>query len=144
MIPDFTDEGLLPPGVHRATQEEFQQRFVIFDRSDRRLRVYEGLKRLLKDARRSGIVRRLIVVGSYITAKAEPNDFDCIVVCDSTFFRQRLAPYQYNMISRQRCRRTYKGDVLSVADGSAALQKNLEYFQRDRSGNAMGVVEIEL
>lgn len=49
MIPEFNEDGLLPPGIHRATLEEFKERFVIFNRSDRRLRVFEGLNQLIQE-----------------------------------------------------------------------------------------------
>lgn len=82
MIPEFTETGLLPPGVHRATFEEFEQRFVYFDRSDRRFRIFDKLRELYQQAQKSGIVKRILIGGSFVADKAEPNDFDCILVLD--------------------------------------------------------------
>ena len=144
MIPDFTEAGLLPPGVHRTTVDEFRARFVVFCRSDRRFRIYEKLERLIIDAKRAGIVTRLLVAGSYVTAKPEPNDFDCLVVLDESIVGQRLSPVQYNLASRRMTRRIYGGDVTAALEGSQALEKYLEFFQTTREGGRMGLVEIQL
>lgn len=63
MIPEFTNSGVLPAGIHRASLREFQDRFAQFDRSDRRIRLFEGLKKLIADAKLSSIVRRVLVAG---------------------------------------------------------------------------------
>ena len=144
MIPDFSENGCLPEGVHSATVEEFRERFSYFDVSDQRLRVYRGLRELLDEARKSGIVRRVILAGSFVTNKAEPNDFDAILVLDPVVVNQTLRPREYNLVSRKMARRAYGGDVLSAVDGSAALEKYLKFFQTNRAGEPVGVVEIAL
>lgn len=144
MIPGFTADGLLPAGIHRATVDEIRQRLAIFDRSDRRIRVFENLERLLNEARKSGIVRRVIVAGSFVTQQAEPNDFDCILVLDPSIVGQTLPPFQYNLVSRKAARRIFRGDVVPAIDGSTALHEYLDFFQTTRDGQRMGVVEIEL
>ncbi len=46
MIPEFNEQGLLPAGIHRTDLDGFRERFVVFDQSDRRFRVFEQLERL--------------------------------------------------------------------------------------------------
>lgn len=142
MIPDFNEDGLLPPGIHVADQEEFQERFAIFDRSDRRLRIYAQLERLIREAKKAAIVSRIIVGGSFVTARAEPNDFDCILVLDPAIVGTRLRPFEYNLVSRRMARRMFGGDVLPALDGSQALDQYLEFFQTTRDGDPMGIVEV--
>jgi hypothetical protein len=142
MIPECTDSGLLPPGIYPATRDEFEERFVVFDRSDRRFRVYDDLRRFLDEAVGSDIVRRIIVAGSYVTSKPEPNDFDCLLVLDPGIVGRELRPFEYNLISRKMARRLFKGDVVPVLDGSHAMDEYLEFFQTTRDGEPMGVVEI--
>ena len=101
MIPNFTEDGLLPVGIHQATREVFRARFAKFDRSDRRLRIFEQLDRLLGEAENSGIVKRILVAGSFVTAKPEPNDFDVILVLDASIVDRDLRPFEYNLVSRQ-------------------------------------------
>lgn len=142
MIPDFNEDGLLPPGIHQADLEEFRERFAIFDRSDRRLRIYAQLERLIREAKKAAIVRRIIVGGSFVTANAEPNDFDCILVLDPAIVGTTLRPFEYNLVSRKMARRLFGGDVLPALEGSRALDQYLEFFQTTRDGEQMGIVEV--
>ena len=144
MIPKFANNECLPEGIHSADVEELRERFSYFDVSDQRLRVYRGLRELLDEAGKSGIVRRVVVAGSFVTNKPEPNDFDAILVLDPVIVNQTLRPNEYNLVSRKMARRLYGGDVLSAVDGSAALEKFLKFFQSNRAGESVGVVEIAL
>jgi hypothetical protein len=144
LIPEFTDSGLLPPGLHRTDLSGLRDRFAIFDRSDRRLRIYAQLERLVEESAKTPIVKRLIVGGSFVTAKPEPNDFDCILVLDPAIIQTRLRPFEYNLISRRMARRMFGGDVLSALDGSEALNQYLEFFQTTRDGERVGIVEVAL
>jgi len=76
-IPDLNEEGFRPPGIHRINLTDFRERFAIFNRSDRRLRVYGQLERFIAEVTKSVIVKRILVGGSFVTARPEPNDFDC-------------------------------------------------------------------
>lgn len=143
VIPDFQEAGLLPPGIHPASWDEFAERFVQFQETDRRIRIGERLKSLYHEIRTSGIVRRLIVAGSYVTGKASPNDFDCVLVLDPAVVTTDLRPSQYNLVSRRMARRLYGGDVFAAIEGSEALEEYLRFFQTTRDGESMGVVEIE-
>ena len=80
MIPAFDTEGHLPSGIHQTYWEEFQSRFCFFARSNRRLKLCEKIEQLVLTAQASGIVERLIVGGSFVTAIEEPNDFDVIMI----------------------------------------------------------------
>jgi hypothetical protein len=144
MIPDFTAGGCLPPGVHSASRKEFEDRFVVFDVSDRRFRLYAQLGRMLDEAGNSGIVKRIVVVGSFVTAQPEPNDFDCILVLDASVVGRKLRPFEYNLVSRKAARRIFGGDVVPAIEGSAALDEYLGFFQTARDGRRVGVVEIQL
>ena len=142
MIPEFTDDGLLPPVIHTASLEEFRQRFNVFTGSDQRLRVFESFERLFLEGQNSGIVRRVIVGGSFVTARPDPNDFDCILVLDRGIVGRTLRPFQYNLVSRRMARRMFGGDVLPALDGSAAVDEYLRFFQSTRDGEPVGVVEV--
>jgi hypothetical protein len=144
MIPDFTDEGLLPTGIHHATWDEFQARFAFFDRSDQRLRICRQLATLWEEARSSTIVKRLLVAGSVVSNKPEPNDFDCLLVLDASIVGKNLPPIQYKLISRRMARKKFGGDILPALENSAALEEYLQFFQTTRDGNRVGIVEIQL
>jgi hypothetical protein len=144
MIPAFTASGYLPIGVHEANLDEFKERFVFSRYSDRRFRLFDKLSRLLTEAKKSGIVRRVIIAGSFVTNKDDPNDFDCVVVLDPAIVGQELRPYQYKLVSRKTARRMFGGDIVPAIDGSSALDDYLDFFQTTRDGERVGVVEIEL
>ena len=141
MIPELTELGLLPLGIHRATVAEFEDRFVS---SAHRRRVYGGLEKLLEEAARSGIVRGVLVAGSFVTAKPQPNDFDCVVVLDPSVLSRELRPFEYRLASKRRARKTFGGDVLPVVEGSQQYRNILEFFQTTRQKQRVGLVEIEL
>jgi hypothetical protein len=144
MMPDFTENGLLPAGIYRVTLEVFEKRFAYFAHSDRRFRLYEKLRELCQQARQSGVVKRLLVGGSFVTAKAEPNDFDCILVLDASVIGRDLRPMEYNLVARQRARRIYGGDVMAVVEGSVDYFEFMGLFQKTREHQSVGIVEIEL
>jgi hypothetical protein len=82
MIPDFNDLGYLPAGIHRATLEEIATRFG--QEPELRCVQLESLRWLVDLARRVG-VQRLIVNGSFVTDKWEPNDVDCVLLRGPSF-----------------------------------------------------------
>jgi len=84
MIPPFNDDGYLPPGIHPASLEEVAARFG--SESELRRVQMESLKWLLGLARRAG-VRRVVVDGSFVTDKLEPNDVDCVLLLGDDFPR---------------------------------------------------------
>jgi len=82
MIPPFNDDGYLPPGIHPASLQEVAARFG--SESELRRVQMESLQWLLELARRAG-VRRIIVDGSFVTDKLEPNDVDCVLLLGDDF-----------------------------------------------------------
>ncbi len=82
MIPHFNDEGYLPPGIHRATMEEIAAQFG--QESELRQAQMESLRWLVGLARRAG-AQRIIVNGSFVTDKLEPNDVDCVLLIGVDF-----------------------------------------------------------
>ncbi len=88
--------------------------------------------------------KRILIAGSFVTAKAEPNDFDCIVVLDPSIVGRSLRPFEYNLVSRKMARRLFGGYVMPALDHSPALEQYLEFFQTTRDGQLIGIVEIQL
>jgi len=77
MIPEFDDNGNLPPGIHRATLDEIEERFG--RESEIRRVEMESLGWLVEAAVRAG-VERIVINGSFVTDVLEPNDVDCVVL----------------------------------------------------------------
>jgi len=77
VIPDFNEQGYLPPGVYGATVEEIAERFG--QGSELRRVQMESLLWLVDLARRAGVLR-IIVDRSFVTDVYEPNDIDCVLL----------------------------------------------------------------
>jgi hypothetical protein len=84
MIPDCNDDGYLPPGIHPAALDEIAFRFG--QESELRQVQMESLRCLVDLARRAG-VKRIVVNGSFVTGKLEPNDVDCVLLIGPDFPR---------------------------------------------------------
>ena len=131
MIPSCNDDGYLPPGVHRATLEEIAARFG--QESELRRAQMESLRWLVELAWRAG-VQRIIVNGSFVTEKLEPNDVDCVLLIGPEFPRDAAA----------------EGELLSglpfvnmeLVDSDAFLQFTERTFATDRNLVPKGMVEV--
>ncbi|MGO9108649.1 MAG: DUF6932 family protein [Thermoguttaceae bacterium] len=88
MIPDFDELGQLPPGVHLASLDEVAERFG--SQSEIRREEVESLRWLVPLARCAGITR-LVINGSFVTDRAEPNDVDCVLLAGEDLPRDRNA-----------------------------------------------------
>jgi hypothetical protein len=74
-IPKLGRQGLLPEGVHRATLEEVRQAFG--GGTARRVELMLALEEAVERARKAG-VNRILLNGSFVTAKKEPRDVDVV------------------------------------------------------------------
>jgi hypothetical protein len=88
MIPNCNDEGYLPPGIYHATLEEIIARFG--QESEVRQAQMQSLRWLVDLAWRAG-VQRIVVNGSFVTDKLEPNDVDCALLIGPDFPRDGAA-----------------------------------------------------
>ena len=125
--------GLLPEGVHDCNLAEIKARFGSFHRSDRRPQLFARLESFLDEAKASPMVRSLLVDGSFVTTKSDPNDIDLIVVVTSDHdFSADLSPADYNVVSKQRVRRRYGFDLLVAREGSVEYRRWVDFFQQVR------------
>ena len=132
-IPALDERGMLPPGLHNCTLDEIRERFGRFQRTDRRPNLFENLEHFAGEARSAGIVAWLLVDGSFVTAKPDPNDIDLVVVIDDDFdLAATLRPAQYNVVSRRQVRKRYKFNVLAAREGSPELEEYIAFFQQVR------------
>jgi hypothetical protein len=82
MLPNFDDDGYLPAGIHPAALKEIAARFGQ-EPELRRIQM-ESLRWLVELSKRVGI-QRLIVNGSFVSDKWEPNDIDCVLLRGPSF-----------------------------------------------------------
>ncbi|MBI1925311.1 hypothetical protein HYR99_13800 [Candidatus Poribacteria bacterium] len=147
MIPEFDVDGDLPPSVHVATLEEIGQRFGKFSQTDRRPQLFAKLSELVEAARAAGVVDRFIIAGSFVTAKAVPNDVDILIIFNTATNLTQLRPDQRLLVDRDAVRRRFRGDdldVLPVRNSTQRMQAALEFFQYNRDAKLIGIVEVIL
>jgi hypothetical protein len=90
-IPDFTDEGLLPPGDYEVSLEELRESALVVGPGDAaghpnrdaqwRGRLVDELAILVKQLWQVGVTE-VFVDGSFAEDKDHPNDIDGYFVCD--------------------------------------------------------------
>lgn len=72
MIPEFDENGNLPPGVHFCDWDEFKERFgYTFKRSE----MIRGMEIAMAELKAAGC-RIFYVNGSFVTSEQKPKDFD--------------------------------------------------------------------
>lgn len=88
MIPDFDEFGHLPVGGHDCTWEEFYEKFNVTEqRRELCLKLYE----ILGLARKCGFLK-VLIGGSFPTAKPNPSDIDLSWVTDVEVTKDVVKP----------------------------------------------------
>jgi hypothetical protein len=140
-IPDFRDDGLLPLGVHKATEAEVRERFG--QSNLRRIDLMDRLSRWLALAR-IVTAQRFLVDGSFVTAKAEPNDVDCACWLPRDFEQQ----YEWGRLEAIQLEQSiYSGmpKELYAARSKAEWDYWVDFFSHTRKPDvSKGVVEVIL
>ncbi len=146
-IPALDEHGLLPAGVHDASLDEVAQRFGRFTGTDRRVQLHGALVQFAAEARQTGRVAALVVDGSFITGKPQPEDIDLIVVLhEQADFATEFRPDEYNVLSARRVRSRYPFDVRYATAEPEALQPLVDFFAqvRGRPELRKGMVRVTL
>jgi hypothetical protein len=130
MIPDLVN-GVLPEGIHRCSIEEIDRLFGGFSGSDRRIQLTQKFQTYVKDVRAVGIAVAVIVDGSYVTKKPQPNDIDLILVLPDDFdLSAELLPMEYNTQSRRIVKKLYGLDVLPARESRDDYWEYIDFFSR--------------
>lgn len=142
MIPDLDESGLLPPGIHTAEWPEIVARF---GGTGHRRALLRGLRRALEALHAAGCTTAY-VDGSFVTAKASPEDYDLcwsIVGVDVNALDPVLLIFDQG---RRAMKAKYMGDLFpaEVPEGVSG-RVFLEFFQIDKqTGKAKGILMIDL
>ena len=143
MIPEFDENGNLPPGVYFCEWEEFKERF---GSSFKRKKMIFGVELAMTQLKAAGC-RTIYINGSFVTSKPNPNDFDACYdneTVDINYLRKN-APELINSFDRQSQKSKYKGEIFRSDEPVGDLGLNsFEFFQRDRMKNIKGIIAIDL
>lgn len=141
-IPPFRTDGYLPEGLFLATEAQVTFRFGASTRRRRRLilRVRHWI-----DLSRQVNARRLLIDGSFVTAKEDPHDVDAVVLLPLDFERQieqGLAP----ALELEEMLLTRRPEEIFAAEDETDWDDWVDFFSRTREadGRRKGLVEVEL
>lgn len=141
-LPDFGEGEDLPPGIHHANLRETLERFGA-ETPWRRV-IALRLERIYRLAVATGHLARLVVFGSFVTAKPWPNDVDVFLLMADTFDADQLDG-EARLLFEHGVAQAHFGASVFWLRRSAALgseQAAIEHWQLKRDGRRRGVVEI--
>ena len=144
VLPDFTEEGELPSGIHKADWLEFRDRFG--GSSPRRVWLSGRLRALVDLAGGSGKLRRVFIWGSFVTAKAAPKDLDILLIMNEDFEVDGVSAPAQVVFDSVRAKLLFEADVFWARSsiGPELLDLWLETYQTSRAFRKRGIVELEL
>ena|SRR5580658_6665453 len=112
-IPTFSQFGLLPEGIYDCDVLEAQTRFGSFQGSDRRPQLWAKFMDFFRLAKADRFIEELLLDGSFVTSKTNPNDIDVIVVVPVGHdFGSDLAQHRYELLAAARVRRRFGFDMV--------------------------------
>ena len=142
VIPPFRTDGYLPEGLHACTEPDAVFRFG--GGSKRRRRLVTRMRRWLELAREVGALK-VLIDGSFVTAKKDPHDLDAVVLLPADFGEQ-VERGGTAAIELEAILLTRQPEELFAAEDQLDWQEWIDFFSRTREpdGRRKGLVEIEL
>jgi hypothetical protein len=131
VIPDFDEQGYLPPGIHGANPDEIAERFG--RESELRQVEMDSLRWLVGLARRAGVLR-IVINGSFVADVYEPNDVDCALLIGADYPTDAAADTEL-----QQGLPFIQAEFLTAAAFDYYVQT---IFGTDRRGVPKGVIEV--
>lgn len=132
-LPVLRTDGMLPPGIHRATLDEV---FAAFPATTtERQALNAAVELCVATVKRLGLADQIALDGSYASAKANPADIDMVV----------LTPGMYQMAGESRfAAEGIDTNLLDIqfAHDASAFQGWLRFFSTARDLSPKGVVSL--
>ncbi len=129
----FDKAGYPVRGRHRLTLTAFRQVFVDAIPTRRRRELWEKFEAMAREAFASGIVKSILVGGSFASQEPDPNDVDFVLILKRDV--QTLRPDEKVWAERERFRRRFDIlllDMHAVREGSEMEQHWMEFLSFTR------------
>lgn len=142
-LPEVNEHGDLPAGVDSASFAELIARFGVG--SSRREIVTARLQRINDLAISTGALDRLIVFGSYVSDKPEPNDVDVVLVMRDDFRPSACSLDTLFLFDHRRATDELGASVFWIRPGMLLGQpwnEFIAHWQVKRDGVRRGIVEV--
>lgn len=134
MLPALNDRGVLPAGRHLCSEAELAATFG-HGSPEREVEMNE-LRRFIGWCRRTG-VRRLLINGSFVTAKIDPIDVDVVILPKPGVVASELPPKSEDLVW------PFLQVQVAVDENDFDLWARVD-FAIDHRGIPKGTVEIKL
>jgi hypothetical protein len=141
-LPEFDDNGDLPPGVYTARLAEVEYRFGTG--SAQRTRMFQRLNRIFEIVTRNRHLARLIVYGSFITAEPLPNDVDVFLIFDDEFDVAQADGELLLLLDHAAADANYGASVFWLRRPAVfgSEESIVQFWQTKRDGTLRGIVEL--
>jgi hypothetical protein len=142
MIPEWSTNGDLPPGVHFATWREIEDRLRF---NPLRQRLLAGFRRACQELRKAGC-RLVYVDGSFVTRKEHPGDFDACWDVQNVDADKLDAVFFDFSRSRAAQKQRFLGEFFPAQLPEGATGRAfVDFFQVNKlSGEPKGILAIRL
>lgn len=143
MIPAFTKDGYLPPGIHLADLHEFEQSFAY---TIKRKKFFGNLLRLMNDLKAIGCTS-IYVDGSFTTTKKNPGDMD--ICWEDSGIDYALAEIAMPILfdfdnAREKQQKEYNADIFPahfIESGSGVFF--IDFFQKVKyTDTPKGIIQL--
>jgi hypothetical protein len=141
-IPEFRSDGYLPEGLFACTEVELT--FRIGSANRRRRRLILRVRRWIELARAIG-AKRLLIDGSFVTTKHEPDDVDAVILLPPDY-RARITVGDTSALEREAMLLARSPEEIFAAEDDADFAEWIDFFSRTREtdGRRKGLVEVVL
>ena len=141
-LPAFNESGDFPPGVYRATIDRVMER--LGTGTFQRATVASRLARIHALVVSTGLVRRFIVFGSFVTAEPHPNDVDVFLLMEDEFRVDRVEGESRLIFDHAAADARFGASIfwirrLAAFEGEDA---SVSHWQIKRDGRQRGIIEI--
>jgi hypothetical protein len=142
-LPDLNTDGYLDEGIYLAELNEVLQRFGVG--SSARERQGNLLRLIVENARKYPTIKRVLIWGSFVSAKPEPGDLDYSIVVEVRHNTTTIEPYDRRFFVPYEAHLHYGADrgFLVLKDyPPEAYAEAILFFSQDRDGKQRGILEV--
>ena len=142
-LPQLNVDGYLPPGIYFVELDEVLAQFGASIPT--RQRQGNLLRLIVGSARKYPTIKRVLLWGSFVSAKPEPGDLDYSIVVDPRHSTTTIAPEDRRFFIPRYARMYYGIDRNYLVLNEYPLERyfqSLELLCHDRAGQPRGILEV--
>lgn len=129
-IPEFTSEGVLPPGEHACTFAEIRDRFCNIPDYERREYLFGQLQQFIDELKAMEVANDVIVDRSFVTSRVpKPGDIDIFVVVKPEVSLDTLEAKMTRIRGRRRWFRYSDIEIFFDYQNTAHYRNIMEHFR---------------